>query len=102
MGWLALPSIAIASSGSDDQQPSDVLVTLPADASQPLLAAGGFLSRGETNPRGKLASASKRCRVSHSGGNSSADERANSGDPRQTLTDGVRLVPGKDPGIDLV
>jgi hypothetical protein len=82
--------------------PSDVLVTLPADVSQPLLAASGFLSGGETDPRGKLASASKRRRVSHGGSNSRADERTNPGDRRQTLTDGVCLVPSNDTGIDLV
>jgi len=85
---------------ADDQQPSQVSITLLGDAAEPVLAAGRMLLGHQPNPGGKVAPRCKRLPVANLGNHSRGDNRADAWNLRQPPARLARAMPSQDALVD--
>lgn len=89
--WLVL-NVAHDGCGPNDEQPSQVPVTLLRDAAEPSLAARRVLLRCQTKPRGELPAGSELIRIGDGGGDGCCRDDAKPryrGKPSTGLTRGM-------------
>ena len=102
------PTMRFVELKSQDQLAAQVLVAALADSEQLWLAAGGELSRDQTEPCGEIPPTVEALRLTNSGDKRGCDDRADSRDRGQPArlfvlvhpTDKLR-VEGRDPSIEL-
>ena len=83
-----------------DQLSAQVFVAALADTEQRWLAAGGELSRGQTEPCGEIAPAVEAFRLTNGGDKGGGDDRADPGDRGQPASLFVVLHPAGELGVE--